>query len=91
MLKISETALTNDAATLRMEGEMIGPWVLEVRRAAEQVLATKKRLTLDFAEVAFVDRDGISLLQELLQRKVQLINGSPFLLEQLKEAGALSH
>lgn len=90
MLKISETEVSNGAATLRIEGEMIGPWVTEVRRVAEQMLTATDQLTLDLTEVMFVDRDGVALLRQLMQRRVKLINCSPFLIEQLKDAGSLN-
>jgi ABC-type transporter Mla MlaB component len=64
---------------------MIGPWVVEVRRCCEEFLAKGRRLALDLANVSFVDRDGIVLLQELVGRRVALVNCSPFLVEQLKE------
>jgi len=85
MLRISERCLSNQAAALRLEGRVIGPWVLEARRSCEKFLAHGRRLTLDLAEVSFVDRDGIALLRELMGRQVTFVNCSPFLTEQLKE------
>lgn len=85
MLRVSERTLTHGTATLRIEGRMIGPWVVEVHKCCEEFLAKGCRLILDLANVSFVDRDGIVLLQELMGRRVALVNCSPFLTEQLKE------
>jgi RNA polymerase sigma-70 factor (ECF subfamily) len=48
------------------------------------VLATPASLTLDLAEVAFLDRDGVALLRRYRIRDVTLVNCSPFVAEQLK-------
>jgi ABC-type transporter Mla MlaB component len=85
MLRISESNSSEKAATLRLEGQMIGQWVGAVEKVCEQYLASDRKLTLDLAEVLFVDRSGIVLLQELMRRGVRLAFCSPFLTEQLKE------
>jgi ABC-type transporter Mla MlaB component len=84
MLKITDGQLSDQTATLHLEGEVLGPWVLELRRACEQWLADHHQLILDLAGVSFIDRDGIALFQELMNHQVRLINCSPFLTEQLK-------
>lgn len=86
MLRISEISLSNDTATLRLEGKMIGSGVAEARRVIEDFLVAGVRLTLDVTELLFADRAGIALLNELAGRQVELVNCSPFLTEQLKEA-----
>jgi anti-anti-sigma regulatory factor len=47
------------------------------------------RLVLDFAEVSFIDADGLELLRELSSRHVILRNGSLFVTQQLKALGAI--
>jgi hypothetical protein len=59
----------------------------EVKSACEEHLSKGYRLTLDLADLSFADRDGIALLQELIQRGVALANCSPFLNEELKQSG----
>ena len=85
MLRISEIQVSNEAAILRLEGEMSGNGVQEARRVIEEFLREKRRMTLDMTELLFADRAGIVLLQELNRRQVELINCSPFLAEQLKD------
>jgi hypothetical protein len=86
MLKITEGRLSDESATLCLEGQVIGPWVDEVRQACEPWLCPGRELTLDLAEVSFADRDGIALFGELRGRRVAFVNCSPFLTEQLKAA-----
>lgn len=86
MLRISESSLNGKAATLRLEGNITGPWVEEVRKSCEQLLGADRELLLDLTDVSFADRDGIVLLRELSRQEVKLINCSPFLNQQLKSA-----
>jgi hypothetical protein len=72
------------ATTLTVEGRVVGPWVDELRRACQRVLVTGAELTLDLHEVAFVERDGLELLQSLEDRGVTVVNCPAFVREQLK-------
>lgn len=83
MLKIVVVEAGN-AATVRLEGKVIGPWVEEVRRPCARALARGAALTLDLTDVSFVDRDGAGLLRSLGGRGAVLLNGSVFVGEQLK-------
>src|SRR5262249_24218568 len=85
MLRITEKNNAGDTTILYLEGRVVGPWVAEVQRSCEPSLAKGLRLTLDMAEVSFVDRDGILLIHHLISRPGTLVNCPPFLAEQLKE------
>jgi hypothetical protein len=85
MLKISGLKSGDHARTLRLEGQVIEPWVEELRGVCERLLTEGQPLTLDLASVSFLDRDGITLLRRLAARHVALINRSPFVAEQLRE------
>jgi len=89
MLRISENGSSDETTTLRLEGQMIGQCVAEAQKVCEQILAAGRKLTLDLAEMLFVDRSGVALLQDLMRREVTLVNCSPFLKEQLKQALSL--
>jgi ABC-type transporter Mla MlaB component len=71
---------------LGLEGWLVGPWVDELRKASEQQLSEAKTLRLDLAKVLFVDPRGVALLRELADRRVEYVNCSTFLSQQLKEA-----
>ncbi len=67
---------------------MTGPWVGEVRNFCQQFLGNGRRLNLNLAQLSFVDREGIKLLQDLITRGVALKGYSPFIAERLREVAA---
>ena len=85
MLRISIIQNPTESVRLALEGWLVGPWVDEVRRQSEQWLAEGKAVTLDLEKVRFVDASGTALLRELSSRKVEHVNCSAFLSQQLKE------
>jgi anti-anti-sigma factor len=91
MLRISRetTADSEDRVLLRLEGQVTGLWVEEVRRTCDEAIDVNGRrnhpLVLDLADVSFIDADGVALLRELAARGADLVNGSLFVMEQLKE------
>lgn len=89
MLRISETSTSTERVSLLLEGQLTQQSADIVREATAKVLAQGYDLVLDLTGVMFADRSGVALLRELQQRQVTLINGSPFLKEQLKESTAV--
>ena len=85
MLRITEIAESAEYAVLRLEGRMIGTWVRELERSCERHLLDGRRLTLDVADVSFVDRAGLALLRSLMEGPVSLANVPLLLNEQLKD------
>ena len=90
MLRISQGSAQNEggAISLRLEGQVTGPWVEELRRVCTDRLGnnkhSKSNLALDLAGVSFLDADGIALFHELAARRVLFTNCSTFIAEQLK-------
>lgn len=84
MLRIVVLERGGDRTTLTLEGRVIGPWVDELRRSCERILATGSTLTLDLAEVAFVERDGARLLRNLVDSGVTVVKCPAFVNEQLE-------
>lgn len=74
---------SDKVVTLRVEGEVKGRWVAELRRACEDVLSRDVRLTLDLAGVSFIDPQGAGLFAALRTRHVDFANPSSFIAEQL--------
>jgi ABC-type transporter Mla MlaB component len=87
MLRISGAESDEPAVTLRLEGQIVGPWVEVLRETTEQLLNQGRLLTLDVSEAMFADRNGVALLLDLCRRSVSIRGCSPFLSEQLKSAG----
>jgi hypothetical protein len=83
MLKIDVADQAGNAITVRLEGRMVGPWVEELRHACEPYLGNGHALTLDFAGVSFIGREGVALCRTLRQSQATFTNCSPFLKEQL--------
>ncbi len=84
MLKIVLSQTSRNNPTLQLEGQVVGPWVEELRRSCETVLSTGAKLILDLSEVSFLDRDGVDLVRSLTNRNVALLNCSRFVVEQLR-------
>ena len=86
MLKISRIDDSEPASpALKLEGQVRGRWVEELRRSCVELLGYGgSRLTLDLAEVSFIDAAGLTLFQELAARDVVFTNCSLFAAEQLK-------
>jgi hypothetical protein len=84
MLRIVLLETAGDGAMLSLEGRVIGPWVDELRQSCERILASGATLTLDLAEIAFLERDGVRLLKDLVDGGVAVVNCPAFVTEQLK-------
>jgi anti-anti-sigma regulatory factor len=83
MLRVSIIQESDHAVTFRVEGEVKGPWVAELRRACEDVLSKDIRLILDLAGVSFINLEGSDLFRSLRKRQVDFINPSSFTTEQI--------
>ena len=85
MLRITVVESSDNAVRLRVEGRMTGRWIEELRRSCDlHAVGDGIRITLDLADVSFVDAEGIELLKELRSHCVTLLSPSPFVAEQLK-------
>jgi len=69
---------------LRLEGRIAGPWVVELWKACEKLLGEGRLVTLNLAEVSFVDPSGVTLMANLKSRGISLVECTPFLVEQLR-------
>jgi ABC-type transporter Mla MlaB component len=85
MLKIiSDASGADGAPLLRLEGQVAGRWVAELRHACGQSLtAAASTLTIDLRNVTFIDAAGVALFDEVFDQ-VTFINCSLFAAEQLK-------
>ena len=80
MLKITHGT---EQAILRLEGQVAGPWVDELRRAYAEVARAHRPVTVDLERVTFIDAAGIGFFEQVAT-EVTLINCSLFAAEQLK-------
>ena len=84
MLRISRSEDDPHRLTIRLEGQLIGPWVDELRDIAGHVSNRECQLSLDVSEVTFADQAGVELLVSLRSRNFALTGCSPFLQERMK-------
>jgi len=84
MLKIVVDESREPGPVLRLEGQLIGPWVEELGRVSVPLLDRPRPLHLDLRSGSFVSREGADLLRGLRDRDARLLHCSPFVAEQLK-------
>jgi len=88
MLRISSTESEDGGRILlRLEGDVRGQWVEELRRACDDAVAARDcgvRIVLDLRDVRFIDASGVLLFRQLRARAAAFTNCSPFVAEQLK-------
>src|SRR5260370_33226307 len=78
MLKIEVGEKRREQVTVRLEGRLVGAWGDEVRRACEPFLGNRASLTVDFAQVSFVDREGVTLCRRLRESRAPRRDCAPF-------------
>ena len=86
MLKIThgQDARLGGGTVLRLEGQVAGRWVDELRLACTDASLTPP-LTLDLKNVTFIDPSGIAFFVERWA-EITVVNCSLFAAEQLKDA-----
>lgn len=73
MLRISHASMTETPIALRLEGDIRGRWVSELRRECARALEQNGgRLVLDLAGVSSIDVAGLALFRELGARRVRV-------------------
>ena len=87
MLRMSRVASPDAAVTLRLAGQVRGPWVEARCRVYDQVLATGCTRSLDGTEVSGLDQRSVALCRRLRARQVAVLHDSPFVAEQWQGEG----
>jgi ABC-type transporter Mla MlaB component len=67
VLKITRLARRGRVQTIKLEGEILAPWVAAVREACTTPGRRSRHLRLDLAAVSYVDAAGVHLLRDLLR------------------------
>ena len=81
MLKITRVFHKGRGLTIKLEGEVCGPWVYSVRAAC--AIRGRRPRRLDLAAVTYVDAAGVQLLRDLLAEGVEIAACSSFVGELL--------
>jgi hypothetical protein len=83
VLRITRLSHKGRRATLKLEGEIVGPWVDAVRDACTQRGRRRRRPRLDLAAVTYADAAGTQLLRDLIREGIEIAACSGFLAELL--------
>jgi ABC-type transporter Mla MlaB component len=79
VLKITRLCRKGRMLTLKLEGELLEPWVSSVRDACAPQGCRSEPLCLDLAAVTYVDAAGVQLLRDLLRDGIEIAACSSFL------------
>ena len=79
MLRITRTVGNDSVDTLKLEGKLEGPWVLEAHDAYVLSAAQASRICLDLSGLTFADGEGAVLLRELIRTGVQVVGCSSYI------------
>jgi hypothetical protein len=91
MLRIETHTANGRSDGFRLDGQIAGPWVDELRVAcADAIRRGSVPLRLDLRGVTFIDAAGLALLRDLSDLVV-ITHASLFAAEQLRTAGAWTH
>jgi hypothetical protein len=83
VLKITQLSGKGRARVIKLEGEVLAPWVGAVRDACTQPGRRPKPLVLDLKAVTYVDGPGSQLLRDLVGEGIEIGACSGFLAELL--------
>jgi anti-anti-sigma regulatory factor len=81
VLKITRLRRKGRGLTIKLEGEILVPWVRAVREACTKRGRRPRRL--DLAAVTYVDAAGVELLRDLIAEGVEIAACSSFVRELL--------
>jgi anti-anti-sigma regulatory factor len=69
---------------LKLEGTLVGEWVLLLEEKILECLENNKKVLLDFSELRFVDEHGMEMLRRMPPEKIAITNCPRFIEELLK-------
>ena len=87
MLKITRLSRKGRGPTIKLEGEILGPWGESVRAACAIRGRRPRPRRLDLAAVTYVDAAGVQLLRDLVGEGIEIAACSNFLTELLHPDG----
>lgn len=85
MLRITNVQEPGASSVLKLEGKLLEPWVGELHDACRECLNPPAVVTLDVAELSFVDAAGTIALRELQRCGFSIRGCSSLVAELLKE------
>jgi len=83
VLKITQHSGKGRRRVIKLEGELLEPWVEAVRDACTRRNRRSKPVVLDLKAVTYADGPGAQLLRELLGEGIEIAACSSFIAELL--------
>jgi ABC-type transporter Mla MlaB component len=84
MLRITRMVGNDSVDTLKLEGKLQGPWVLEANDAHALAASEASRTCLDLSGLTFADAEGADLLRELIRSGAHVVGCSSYIAELLQ-------
>ena len=81
MLRFTRSSREVPVLTIKLEGELLEPWVPTVRDACRERGRRSGRLLLNLAAVSYADAAGTQLLRDLVGEGVEIVACSSFVRE----------
>jgi ABC-type transporter Mla MlaB component len=83
MLMITRSDGSNLTRTLKLEGKLLEPWIVELESACGESLVIPERVCLDLCDLTFIDVAGARFLTSLIRDGARVIGCSGFVAEML--------
>ena len=84
MLKITGPSRKNRRLTIKLEGQILAPWVSTLRDLCTKRDRCRKRPVLDLADVTYVDAAGAGLLRAFMHEDIEISACSGFVAESVR-------
>jgi ABC-type transporter Mla MlaB component len=84
MLRITRMVGNDSVETLKLEGKLQGPWVLEAQEVYPLSADQVSRTCLDLSGLTFADEEGAAFLRELIRRGAAVVGCSSYIAELLQ-------
>jgi ABC-type transporter Mla MlaB component len=81
MLRITTTHRDQATRTIKLEGKLVGPWIVELESAYSTSQVSPDCIRLDLHGLTFVDAEGAQLLASLIRDGARVIACSGFVAE----------
>ena len=86
MLRLTQTSHGTDDIVLTVEGRIVSDWADVLEQECLDLLDRGTHVVLDIGQVSYLDRRGVRVLRELLQKRLTIRNGTPLVEELLQES-----
>jgi ABC-type transporter Mla MlaB component len=84
MLRITRMVGKDSVDTLKLEGKLQGPWVLEAQDVYALSAVQASQTCLDLSGLTFADEEGAAFLRELIRRGAAVVGCSSYIAELLQ-------